>query len=64
MTRGAAPTVCENGYDVRYEGATLRGGVDVLVAHDETRVLSVYNLLIDRERSLIDLVAANGGFSA
>ncbi len=63
LRRGVAPSVCENGYDLSHEGATLRGGVDVLVAHDETRVLSVYNLLIDRERSLIDLVAARGGFS-
>ena len=63
LRRGAAPSVCENGYDLRCEGATLCGGVDVLVAHDETRVLSVYNLLIDRERSLIDLAAANGGCS-
>ena len=63
LRRGTAPSVCENGYDLSREGSTLCGGVDILVAHDETRVLSVYNLLIDRERSLIDLAAANGGCS-
>lgn len=58
-----APTVCENGYDLNPEGAALGGGRDVLVLHDEQRVLSVYNALIEQEESTLHLVRTTAGHS-
>lgn len=63
LGKRACPRVAENGYDLESSGAALGSGTDVLVLHDETRVLSAYNALIDRERSAFHVVGTPAGYA-